>query len=280
MLSYRHAYHAGNHADILKHWVEVLCIQYMKNKDKPFFYIDTHAGAGLYALYEGFAQKTGEYKDGIGRLWNQKNIPAVFDDYLQCIRSANETGLKYYPGSPAIAAQLLRDHDPLRLVEMHTSDLRHLEKNLGDDPRVMVINGDGFEQIKALLPPSTRRGLVLMDPPYEIKNDYRHVLTSLQEGLKRFATGTYLVWYPLLNANYSQRFAGQLQALPCDNWLNVQLQVSAMPGGHGMYGSGMFVINPPFVLREQLLVGLPWLVNLLAQGEGADYVLEASPSAK
>lgn len=280
MLSYRHAYHAGNHADILKHWVQVLCLQYMKKKDKPFFYIDTHAGAGQYALYEGFAQKTGEYKDGIGRLWAQKKVPDVFADYLTCVQNQNEANLKFYPGSPMVAAQLLREDDRLRLVEMHTSDLKHLEKNLADDPRAQVIDGDGFEQIKALLPPPTRRGLILMDPSYEIKNDYRLVLQALQEGLKRFATGTYLVWYPLLNANYSQRFAGQLQQLPCDNWLNVQLQVTEMPGGHGMYGSGMFVINPPFVLREQLLEGLPWLVKLLAQGDGADYRLEVSPSAK
>lgn len=279
MLSYRHAFHAGNHADILKHWVEVLCIEYLKKKDKPFFYIDTHAGAGVYALYEGYAQKTSEYKDGIGRLWGQKNAPDVFRELLDCVRACNETTLKYYPGSPSIAAQLLRPDDRLRLVEMHTSDLRHLGKNLGDDPRVQVIDGDGFEQIKALLPPPSRRGLVLIDPPYEIKDDYRRVLSGLQEGLKRFATGTYLVWYPLLNANYSQRFAGQLQQLPADNWLNVQLQVTEMPSGHGMYGSGMFVINPPYVLREQLLQGLPWLVQQLAQGEGAEYTLDVSPGA-
>ena len=279
MLSYRHAYHAGNHADVLKHWVQVLCLQYMKKKDKPFSYIDTHAGAGLYALFEGYAQKTGEYKDGISRLWLQKSVPAIFEDYLECIRLQNEASLKYYPGSPAIAAQLLRDEDRLRLVEMHTSDLRHLEKNLRDDRRAQVIDGDGFEQVKALLPPPSRRGLVLMDPPYEIKDDYRKVLQSVKDGLKRFATGTYLVWYPLLNANYSQRFAGQLKELSPD-WLSVQLQVTAMPAGHGMYGSGMFVINPPFVLRDQLLEGLPWLVRLLAQGDGADYRLEVSPSAQ
>lgn len=280
MLSYRHAYHAGNHADILKHWVQVLCLQYLKNKDKPFFYIDTHAGAGLYALYEGFAQKTGEYKDGIGRLWAQKNVPELFADYLACVQQHNEGNhLKFYPGSPLVAAQLARDDDRLRVVEMHTSDLRHLEKNMADDERVLVINGDGFEQLKALLPPPTRRGLILIDPPYEMKHDYKRVLGALQEALKRFATGTYLVWYPLLNANYSQRFAGQLQQLPCKDWLNVQLQIADMPAGHGMYGSGMFVINPPYVLRDQLREGLPWLVKLLAQGEGADYLLEVGPAA-
>ncbi len=277
MLSYRHAFHAGNHADILKHWVEVLCLQYLKKKDKPFFYIDTHAGAGLYTLFEGYAQKTGEYREGIGRLWAQKKVPDVFGELVECVRSQNNDSLKYYPGSPAIAAQLLREDDRLRLVEMHTSDLRHLEKNFAEDRRVQVIEGDGFEQIKALLPPTTRRGLVLMDPPYEVKDDYRRVLHSIQEGLKRFATGTYLIWYPMLNANYSKRFAGQLQDIAGASWLNVQLQVSAMPAGHGMYGSGMFVINPPFVLREQLLEGLPWLVRLLAQGDGADYLLEVSP---
>ena len=279
MLSYRHAYHAGNHADILKHWVQVLCLQYMKHKDKPFFYIDTHAGAGLYTLFEGYAQKTGEYRDGIGRLREQKQVPEIFADLLDVVNQQNETSLKYYPGSAMIAAQLLRPEDRFRLVEMHTSDIKHLHKNFGDDSRCQVIEGDGFEQVKALLPPPSRRGLILLDPPYELKEDYKRVLAAVQEGLKRFATGTYLVWYPLLNARPSLRFADQLKQLPCANWLNIQLQVKAMPGGHGMYGSGVFVFNPPWVLREQLLQGLPWLAQLLAQGEGADCLLEVSPAA-
>lgn len=277
MLSYRHGYHAGNHADVLKHWVEVLCIQYMKQKDKPFCYVDSHAGAGLYALFEGFAVKTGEAKQGIGRLWAQKKVPDVFRDYMATVRTFNEKTLKYYPGSPAIAAQLLREDDRLRLVEMHSSDVNLLEQNLGEDPRVKVISGDGFEQIRALLPPSARRGLVLIDPPYELNEDYQYVLQGVQEGLKRFATGTFLIWYPLLSTTASQKFSGQLQKLH-GNWLNVQLKVSVKPYGHGMYGSGMFIINPPWVLRDQLLEGLPYLVKLLAQDDAAEFTLEASPA--
>jgi len=276
MLSYRHGFHAGNHADVLKHWVEVLCLQYMKKKDKPFFYIDTHAGAGLYSLFEGFAVKTGESKEGIGRLWEQKKVPDIFADYLQLVRDCNEDSLKFYPGSPLIAARLLRPDDRLRLVEMHSSDVKHLEKNMAHDSRVQVIAGDGFEQIKALLPPATRRGLILVDPPYEIKQDYQQVMLGVREGLRRFATGTYLIWYPLLNASYSRRFFDQLRELPCDNWLNVQLMVNEPPADYGMYGSGLFIVNPPYVLREQLLEGLPYLVQVLGQGGGADFSLDAS----
>lgn len=277
MLSYRHGFHAGNHADVLKHWVEVLCIQYMKQKDKPFFYIDTHAGAGLYALFEGFALKTGESKDGIVRLFSHNRVPAVFNDYMDAVRASNDSALKYYPGSPAIAAHLLREDDRLRLVEMHSADVNILEDNLGHDPRVKVISGDGFEQIRALLPPSARRGLILIDPPYEVKEDYQHVLEGVQEGLKRFATGTFLIWYPLLSTTASQKFAGQLQKLH-PSWLNAQLKVSVKPYGHGMYGSGMFVVNPPWVLREQLQEGLPFLAKLLAQDDAAEYTLEFSPA--
>lgn len=277
MLSYRHAFHAGNHADVLKHWVEVLCIQYLKQKDKPFFYIDTHAGAGLYALLEGYAAKTGEYRDGIGRLFSHQRVPSVFDDYLNVVRACNEQALKFYPGSPLIAAQLLREDDRLRLVEMHSADVTLLEQHLGSDPRARIISGDGFEQIRALLPPSARRGLILVDPPYEVKEDYSHVLEGVQEGLKRFATGTYLVWYPLLSITASQKLPVQLKKLH-DNWLNVQLRVSAKPYGHGMYGSGLFVINPPWLLHDQLQQGLPYLVRQLGQDDAAGHVLETSAS--
>src|SRR5690606_15931434 len=144
---YRHGYDAGNHADLLKHWVQVQCIQYLKQKDKPIFYIDTHARAGLYSLVDGFATKNAEAKKGIGHLWAQRKVSPVFDDYLQAVHAFNDDALKNYPGSPAIAAHLLRENDRLRLVEMHNSDVTHLEQNLGGDARVKIISGDGFEQL-------------------------------------------------------------------------------------------------------------------------------------
>ena len=275
MLSYRHAYHAGNHADVLKHWLLVLCLQYLKQKPKPLFYLDTHAGAGSYALQEARAEKTGEYREGIGRLWSATAIPDVFRDYLDYIHHLNPTTLRYYPGSPQLAAALLRDDDSLRLVERHPADLDILRRNLSSDRRTGIIDGDGFAQIKALLPPQSRRGLVLIDPPYEEKADYQRVLTALGDGLKRFATGTYLVWYPLLNSRESLKFAEQLRGLSGGDRLNVQLRVTARPEDHGMYGSGMWVINPPYMLHDQLQQGLPWLVKNLGRDEAAGFTLEA-----
>ena len=276
MLSYRHGFHAGNHGDVLKHWVQVLCLQYLKQKDKPFFYIDTHAGAGMYSLTGPYAKKTGEASQGIGRLWDQKKLPAGLQDYVQIVKQCNKTKLVHYPGSPSIAAQLLREDDRLRLIEMHGADSATLQKHLARDRRAKVVEGDGFVELKGLLPPPSRRGLVLMDPSYEVKTDYSKVITSINEGLKRFATGQFLVWYPLINSVNAQRFSEQLRKIPCESWLDVQLRVSRPPQGHGMFGSGMFVINPPWTLKEQLEQGMPTLTQLLGQDDGAEWLVQVS----
>ncbi|WP_317930173.1 23S rRNA (adenine(2030)-N(6))-methyltransferase RlmJ [Halioxenophilus sp. WMMB6] len=273
MLSYRHAFHAGNHADVLKHWVLSLCLQYLKNKPKPIFYLDTHAGSGRYSLSDAFAEKTGEYQGGIGRLW-QAEAPAVFSDYLQVVQQENGAGLAHYPGSCVIAARLLRADDQLCLAEMHSTDQRLLRANLGRDKRVRIIEGDGFGQLKAALPPASRRGLVLIDPSYELKSDYGQVLEALKAGLQRFATGTYLVWYPLLASEQVEQFRARLPKIGAGKWLNVTLSVSAKPQGHGMYGSGMLVINPPYTLRENLNAGLPWLSERLALDDQAGYQIQ------
>lgn len=271
MLSYRHGFHAGNHADVLKHWALVLCIEYLKQKDKPFFYIDTHSGSGRYALLDAYARKTGEAEQGIGILWQQKTLPPVFDDYLNVVRSLNHEKLVYYPGSPMIAERLLRDEDKLRLIEMHSSELQLLHKHFDGDDRIKILEGDGFQHIKALLPPAARRGIVLIDPSYEQKSDYHAVITALNESLKRFSTGLFIVWYPLINSVNAQRYSEQLKKLPCDNWLNIEMRVSCPPQGHGMFGSGLFVINPPWVLKDQLESAMPHLLSLLKQDETADF---------
>ena len=276
MLSYRHGFHAGNHADVLKHWVLVLCLEYLKQKDKPFFYIDTHAGSGRYSLSDPYATKTGESEAGIGRLWQVAELPEVFRPYLNQVRACNQDKLQRYPGSPELAATLMRDIDRLRFIEKHRSDLESLRKRFGRDQRVKILDDDGFVAVKGLVPPTTRRGLVLMDPSYEIKSDYNKVFRAMEECLKRFGTGQYLVWYPLINSVSAQRFSEQLQKLPCEEWLDVQLRVSRPPQGHGMYGSGMFIINPPWTLREQLEQGLPTLAQLLAQDDGAEWSIQSN----
>jgi len=274
MLSYRHGYHAGNHADVLKHWVLCLCLEYLAQKPKPLLYIDTHAGAGRYRLSHKYAEQTGEYLGGIGRVWQRPDVPSVLAGYLNVVQQANSAGLQFYPGSCGFAAALLRADDKLALAELHSTEYELLSDRFARDTRVRIEHTDGFALTKALLPPATRRGLVLVDPPYELKEDYQKVITTLQDSLKRFATGSYLIWFPLLNSEYSQTFVRRLQAATKGSWLAATLTVKHPPTGAGMYGSGLFVINPPYTLANQLSLALPWLAETLAVDDGAGYDLK------
>ncbi len=277
MLSYRHGFHAGNHADVLKHCITVHLLNYLNRKDKPYWYIDTHAGAGVYALDDAFASKNAEYETGVGRLWERPNAPEAIDAYLDEIRALNPDGrLHMYPGSPWLAFSLLRECDRLRLFEMHTTEIEVLQNNFQRaGRRVMIYAGDGFAGLKSILPPPPRRALVLIDPSYEDKDDYAYVLQTLKDGLKRFATGTYAVWYPQVQRRESERLPQQLKALGVDNWLHVSLTVaSPREDGFGLHGSGMFIVNPPWTLRSTLEETMPWLRDALAQDHGAAYRLE------
>lgn len=278
MLSYRHAFHAGNHADVLKHFVLVQLLEYFNRKDKPYLYIDTHAGAGCYGLEEAFARKNAEFEDGVARLLARKDVPAELKSYLRIVRDLNPPGrLRLYPGSPCCAAPLLREQDRMRLFELHPADNRLLHQTFAEaGSKVMIKEEDGFTGINAFLPPPSRRALVLIDPPYEVKTDYRTVLTALKECLRRFATGTYVVWYPRLTTMHARELPEKLKRLPLDSWLHVSLDVKKpSEGGFGMHGSGLFVINPPWTLPETLKTVLPWLKDVLAQDDGADFVLES-----
>ena len=201
MLSYRHGFHAGNHADVLKHVALVALLRMLTRKDKPVFVFDTHAGAGMYSLEQGFAVKNAEFRDGIAALWERNDLPEPVADYVDQVRAVNADGvLRHYPGSPRIALGVLRPQDRLRLFELHSTEGHILAQQFAQDGRrVAVTAGDGFAGLKAVLPPQSRRGLVLIDPSYELASDYRAVATALRDGMQRFATGTYAVWYPLLN---------------------------------------------------------------------------------
>lgn len=277
MLSYRHAFHAGNHADVLKHFVEVQLLSYLTQKDKPFWYVDTHAGAGCYSLDRGYAVQNAEYESGIARLWDREDLPEALAGYVNLVKGINPDGqMKLYPGSPLVAAELLRDGDKMRLFELHPSDTELLKDNFADyRSDVLVQTSDGFGALKALLPPPPRRALVLIDPPYEDKQDYQRVVTALNEGLKRFAGGVYAVWYPQLQRNDARELPEQLKKLPVKSWLNVALSVKG-PGedGFGMHGSGMFVLNPPWNLHGILQQVMPYLVSVLGQDKLASYTLE------
>ncbi|TXG77392.1 MAG: 23S rRNA (adenine(2030)-N(6))-methyltransferase RlmJ [Rhodocyclaceae bacterium] len=278
MLSYRHAFHAGNHADVLKHPVLVQLLRYFNLKDKPYWFIDTHAGAGAYALTKGYATQVAEYKDGIARLWTRDDLPEAVQDYLGIVRAENRgEALRHYPGSPRIALALTRECDRLRLFELHSSDHPLLERNLAEaGKRVLIQHGDGLAGLKALLPPPPRRALTLIDPSYEVKADYQLVVQTLRDALTRFPTGCYVLWYPLLARAEAQKLPERLRKLPAAGWLDVTLRVkAASPDGIGMHGSGLFVINPPYTLRATLQSAMPWLARVLAQDEGAGFTLDS-----
>jgi 23S rRNA (adenine2030-N6)-methyltransferase len=276
MLSYRHAFHAGNHADVLKHFVLVQLVRQLTRKEKALTVIDTHAGAGSYPLRHGYAAKNAEYANGIGRLWATAKLPPALADYADQVRAVNPDGeLRQYPGSPQIVAQLLRRQDRLRAFELHSTDSRALREHFAAAGRqVGVVAGDGFAGLKALLPPPSRRALVLIDPSYELRTDYRAVRAGVRDALTRFATGTYAVWYPRLARRESENLPEELQRIAPGDWLHAWLRIRApVAGGFGLFGSGMFVFNPPWNLEKILTPVMPFLVTALGQDEDAAYGL-------
>lgn len=278
MLSYRHAYHAGNHADVLKHLTLMLCLEHFNTKDKPYLALDTHAGAGAYSLTQETAQRTGEYRAGIERLLSHEGLCEPLRRYLVVVRSIDQgrSRLANYPGSPWILRATSRPQDRLRFCEMHSTDYALLRREFGDERRIQVLRCDGFEQLKAALPPASRRGLVLIDPSYEIKTDYAKVVAAIKDALTRFATGTYLIWYPQLPLLEAQTLPERLRKVGARSWLQAELHVGApSAGGRGMSGSGMFVINPPWLLRSALELALPQLAQILAQDASAHSKLDA-----
>jgi len=292
MFSYRHAFHAGNHADVLKHFITIQLLQYLNQKDTAYSYIDTHSGAGVYQLDGNFAAKNAEYENGIARLWERDDLPAPLKEYVDLIKGMNPSGkLRYYPGSPYCAEQVAREQDRLRLFELHPADSKLLADNFrkleehkaaqGIRPtvrgkRVMIDRSDGFASLKALLPPPSRRALVLIDPPYEDKQDYKKVKDALAVALDRFPTGTYAVWYPLLQRMESRQLADKLKQLPGASWLNVVLTIRTPgPDGFGLHSSGMFIINPPYTLEPMLKEVMPFLTKALAEDGGARFLLQS-----
>ena len=271
MLSYRHSFHAGNHADILTHTVQCLIIESLKEKDKPFLYLDTHAGAGRYQLSSQHAERTGEYLEGIARIWQQDDLPAELEPYISVVNHFNRSGqLRYYPGSPLIARQLLREYDSLQLTGLHPSDFPLLRSEFQKDNRARVERADGYTQLKSKLPPASRRGLILIDPPYEIKTDYQAVVTGINDGYKRFATGTYALWYPVVMRQQIKRMLRELEETGIRRILQIELAVLPDSDRRGMTASGMIVINPPWKLEQQMANVLPWLhKTLVPAGTGS-----------
>lgn len=269
MLSYRHAFHAGNHADVFKHCVLGLVLRSLLRKDKPFVFIDTHAGAGRYRLDSDMAGKNREFESGIQRLWRLTDVPEAVQAYLAAVRTTNPgRELVWYPGSPRIARHFLRPQDRMALCELHPSDARLMAREFEGDRQVRVEACDGYQALKALLPPRERRGLVHIDPAYELKDERRRVLEAITDACRRWPTGIYAIWYPIQDQATADDFRHRLQRLKIPKMLAAEFRV--LPDEpFRLNGSGMILINPPWQLDTELEVTLPWLWQHLAhQGQG------------
>lgn len=328
MFSYRHAFHAGNHADVLKHTTLIALMKYLTQKDTALTVIDTHAGAGLYRLDGDYTETSGEAQEGVFRLFSASNVPAApaaptstaskkvappkaggaaktagealapaLQDYADLLRGLNPqfaasgdpAHLKIYPGSPFIEQQFLSGRDKLKLFELHPTDFKSLTGNiaqLGVGRQVTVACEDGFEVLKTFLPPPARRAMVLCDPSYEIKSDYARVAACMGDAVKRFATGTYVVWYPIIPRPEAHDLPRKLKTLATKagrSWLNATLTVKSSKlttdeAGDvkrpGLPASGMFVINPPHTLKAELQAALPQMVARLGQDRNAGFTLD------
>lgn len=268
MLSYRHAFHAGNFADVLKHTILIQILEYLGKKDKPFCCIDTHAGPGKYELDGDYAQKNQEYQNGIGKLWQRDDLPECVAEYLNLVKRFNQPDkLTRYPGSPLLIKQMLRNKDRLCLFELHSTEIKLLKELTSQ--HITVSHGDGLKDSLKLLPPIERRGLVLIDPSYEIKNDYSQVVDALKLMHKRFAVGTYALWYPVINRRKNQLLEKAIQTSGINNVQLFELGIRNDSNEHGMTSSGMIIINPPWTLLNRMQQTLPWLAEALGQeGEG------------
>jgi 23S rRNA (adenine2030-N6)-methyltransferase len=271
-MNYRHAFHAGNFADVLKHSILALCLLYLKNKTQPFRVIDTHAGIGLYDLAGNEALRTGEWREGIGLIENEAfepEIAALLAPYLDTIRLIRQMeGPDAYPGSPLIAQQALRPDDRMILNEKHPADQILLAQAVGDDRRIKVLALDGYIALKAHVPPPERRGLVLIDPPFEDRREFDSLLLGFAKAYAKWPTGSYLIWYPLKNKDQTDAFVAAMQDLALPRLLCVELAVRGFSDGGPLYGSGLMIVNPPFVLGTQMRTLLPALDRVLAQGRG------------
>jgi 23S rRNA (adenine2030-N6)-methyltransferase len=297
-VNYRHAFHAGNFADVVKHVALALCLDRLNAKDAPYRYIDTHAGIGSYGLEGEEAARSPEWRDGVARVWEAERgaspeVKAAIAPWLNVVRGLNAGGkLRAYPGSPLIAAKLMRPDDALRLCELHPASAELLRETLGQDRRVKIEERDGFEALPAYLPPPERRGLVLVDPPFEEgsadrKKDFDWMIRAARKGVKRWPTGTYIFWRPIKDLDAVQAFDGELATLLIeeggigpDKLLVADLWVRPIIGAGPLSGAGVVIANPPFGVADHLRAALPWLSNLMDQTDdedppGAGWRLEA-----
>lgn len=278
-MNYRHAYHAGNHADVLKHLVLSRLLALLAKKDAPYAYLDSHAGIGLYDLRGDQATRTGEWLEGIQRVWQADDVPALFDDYLGVIRALNPDGqLRYYPGSPEVARELSREQDRLQLNEKHPEDGQLLKANMKYDRRVAVHLGEGWHVPRALLPTAQKRAVLLIDPPFEQADELQRCAQAMKESIARMRQAVVAIWYPIKDQRQLKRFYQDLQGTGAPKLLRVELLVHAADNADvGLNGSGLAIANPPWGLEDELRSVLPWLGQNLGQTQGGwklDWLIE------
>ncbi len=277
-MNYRHAFHAGNHADVLKHYVLTRLIALLSRKEAPFAYLDSHAGIGLYDLRGDQASRTGEWLEGIARLWQASDVPDPLLDYLEVIRAMNPDGeLRHYPGSPDLARLLTREQDRLHLNEKHPEDGRLLKENMHGYRRVAVHLGEGWYVPRALLPTREKRALLLIDPPFEQVDEMERCAQSLSEAISRMRQAVVAIWYPIKDLRQLSRFYRDLQKSKAPKLLLVELYVHPTDEAARLNGSGLVISNPPWGLEDELKQILPWLADLLGQSQGGwrlDWLIE------
>lgn len=277
-MNYRHAFHAGNFADVVKHTILTRILAYLMKKDAAFRVIDTHAGVGLYDLFGGEAERTGEWQEGIARVLDARlsaPVAELMAPYLGAVRAKNPNGtLRYYPGSPMITRHLLRDQDRLMALELHPGDAWALRKNFADDFQVRVTTLDGWAAMGTHLPPKEKRGLVLVDPPFEEKGEFERMAESLVKAHKRWPGGIYAYWYPIKEPREVEAYAKALKATGIPKILRIELAIRAPSTPPRLHGTGMIVVNPPFVLEAEMRTILPVLATLLADEARGTWSLE------
>lgn len=286
-MNYRHAFHAGNFADVLKHAVVALCLEHLKKKSKPFRVIDTHAGIGLYDLTSDEATRSPEFEGGIGKLLHADMPPEIevtLSPLLTAVRAINRTPeLTAYPGSPELSAQLCRQQDRIHLCELHPQDSRLLDQRYARDGRVKVETRDGYTALKALVPPREKRGLVLVDPPFEHRDEMAHMAQAIMPALEKWPTGTFIFWRPLKDMWAAERFDVGLAewllaecALEPEKILRADLWIRDLEAEGKLAGAGVVIINPPYTLENELLALLPWLSATLGEDENAGWRLDGA----
>ena len=262
MLSYRHGYHAGNAADVLKHFILTYVLDYIKKKDKGFIFIDSHAGAGKYLISDPYMQKNKEYLQGIEKILQLKNDNIFLKKYLDLVKSINfNSELKIYPGSCFLAARSLRPNDNLYFFELHPKEFLNLKKNFENDSRVIIENRDSYQRLNKLLPPKEKRAVILIDPSYELKDEYEKVLKMLSDCYKKFPLGVYIIWYPVLKSKKSEKFIFNVLKKKYKNLSHVEMITDNL--NNGMQGSGLFILNCPWSIENDIKKSLETIFDCL-----------------